>query len=114
MLITDQYGNYVMQHVIQHGKPADRAKVVNLITAQLLTYAKHKFASNVVERSIQYGTEEQRATIISGITTPQADKISPLQLMMKDQYGNYVIRKCWRCTPEVGGRNLSASTEQAY
>jgi mRNA-binding protein PUF3 len=93
MLITDQYGNYVTQHVIQHGKPDDRAKIIKIITAQLLTLSKHKFASNVVEKSIQFGTDEQRHAIVSQLTAMHSDGTSPLQLMMKDQYGNYVIRK---------------------
>jgi mRNA-binding protein PUF3 len=92
MLITDQYGNYVTQHVIQHGKPEDRAKIIKIITAQLLTLSKHKFASNVVEKSIQYGTDEQRKAILAQLTSLHSDGTSPLQLMMKDQYGNYVIR----------------------
>jgi mRNA-binding protein PUF3 len=93
MLITDQYGNYVTQHVIQHGKPEDRAKIIKLITAQLLTLSKHKFASNVVEKSIQFGTTEQRKAIVAQLTAVHSDGSSPLQLMMKDQYGNYVIQK---------------------
>ena len=93
MLITDQYGNYVTQHVIQHGKPEDRAKIIKIITAQLLTLSKHKFASNVVEKSIQFGTDEQRGAIVAQLTAIHSDGTSPLQLMMKDQYGNYVIRK---------------------
>ncbi len=93
MLITDQYGNYVTQHVIQHGKPEDRAKVIKIVTSQLLNLSKHKFASNVVEKSIQYGTDEQRRAIVAQLTTTLSDGTSPLQLMMKDQYGNYVIRK---------------------
>jgi mRNA-binding protein PUF3 len=93
MLITDQYGNYVTQHVIQHGKPEDRAKIIKIITAQLLTLSKHKFASNVVEKSIQFGTSEQRKAIVAQLTAMHSDGSSPLQLMMKDQYGNYVIRK---------------------
>ena len=92
MLITDQYGNYVTQHVIQHGKPEDRAKIIKIITAQLLTLSKHKFASNVVEKSIQFGTDEQRKAIVAQLTAIHSDGTSPLQLMMKDQYGNYVIR----------------------
>ncbi|KAF7875133.1 hypothetical protein EAF04_002305 [Stromatinia cepivora] len=92
-LITDQYGNYVTQHVIQHGKPEDRAKIIKIVTAQLLTLSKHKFASNVVEKSIQFGTDEQRHTIVSLLTALHSDGTSPLQLMMKDQYGNYVIQK---------------------
>jgi len=93
MLITDQYGNYVTQHVIQHGKPEDRAKIIRIITGQLLTLSKHKFASNVVEKSIQFGTEEQRKAIVAQLTAIHSDGASPLQLMMKDQYGNYVIRR---------------------
>ncbi|KAH8594721.1 armadillo-type protein [Bisporella sp. PMI_857] len=92
-LITDQYGNYVTQHVIQHGKPEDRTKIIKIIQGQLLTLSKHKFASNVVEKSIQYGTEEQRKQIVSQLTALDETGSSPLQLMMKDQYGNYVIQK---------------------
>ena len=94
MLITDQYGNYVTQHVIQHGKPDDRAKIIKIITGQLLSLSKHKFASNVVEKSIQFGTDEQRHAIVSRLTAMNSDGTNPLQLMMKDQYGIYVIRKC--------------------
>jgi mRNA-binding protein PUF3 len=93
MLITDQYGNYVTQHVIQHGKPEDRAKVIKIVTSQLLVLSKHKFASNVVEKSIQFGTDEQRKAIVAQLTTLHSDGTSPMQLMMKDQYGNYVIQK---------------------
>jgi mRNA-binding protein PUF3 len=93
MLITDQYGNYVTQHVIQHGKPEDRANIIKIITGQLLTLSKHKFASNVVEKSIQFGTDEQRRAIVVQLTALHSESTSPLQLMMKDQYGNYVIRK---------------------
>ncbi|RFU25676.1 hypothetical protein B7463_g10667, partial [Scytalidium lignicola] len=93
MLITDQYGNYVTQHVIQHGKPEDRAKIISIVTTQLLALSKHKFASNVVEKSIQFGTDEQRRAIVAQLTTLHSDGSSPLQLLMKDQYGNYVIQK---------------------
>lgn len=95
MLITDQYGNYVTQHVIQHGDPVDKTKIIKIIQGQLLTLSKHKFASNVVEKSIQFGTEEQRKEIVAQLTATNADGTSALQLMMKDQYGNYVIRKCF-------------------
>ena len=93
MLIIDQYGNYVVQHVIQQGKPEDQAKLISMVTNQVLTLSKHKFASNVVERSISCGTTEQRQAIVAKIVALESDGSSPLQLMMKDQYGNYVVRK---------------------
>lgn len=99
MLIIDQYGNYVVQHVIQHGKAEDQARLIAMVTAQLLALSKHKFASNVVERSITCGTTEQRGTIVAKIVALDGEGGSPLQLMMKDQYGNYVVRKCCPFSP---------------
>ncbi|TQV99894.1 hypothetical protein V2A60_005321 [Cordyceps javanica] len=93
ILITDQYGNYVAQHVIQNGKPEDRDKLIQLVMSQLLTLSKHKFASNVVEKCIEHGTPQQRSAIRERLTTVGSDGMSPLQLMMRDQYGNYVIQK---------------------
>ncbi|KAF8245074.1 ARM repeat-containing protein [Wilcoxina mikolae CBS 423.85] len=92
-LVQDQYGNYVTQHVIEHGKPEDRAKIINLVTNQLLQFSKHKFASNVVEKSIAFGNPEQKREIVRVVTAPRPDGTSPLHLLMRDQYGNYVIQK---------------------
>ncbi|UKZ51499.1 hypothetical protein TrVGV298_005259 [Trichoderma virens] len=93
ILITDQYGNYVAQHVIQNGEPEDRERIIQLVMGQLLTLSKHKFASNVVEKCIEYGTPAQRTTIREQLTTTGADGNNPLQQMMRDQFGNYVIQK---------------------
>ncbi|POR33205.1 Pumilio-like protein 1 [Tolypocladium paradoxum] len=93
ILITDQYGNYVAQHVIQNGKPGDRQRMIELVMAQLVTLSKHKFASNVVEKCIEYGSQEQRTSVREQLTTAGSDGTSPLQQMMRDQYGNYVIQK---------------------
>ena len=93
MLIIDQYGNYVTQHIIQHGKREDRAKMIKIISPNLLALSKHKFASNVVEKSIQFGTDEQRKAIVSQLTAMHSDGTCPLQLMITDKYGNYVIQK---------------------
>ncbi|RDW70295.1 hypothetical protein BP5796_08692 [Coleophoma crateriformis] len=93
MLITDQYGNYVTQHVISKGQTEDRAKVIKIVIAQILPLSKHKFASNVVEKSIEHGTYEQRKAILDQVTALHSDGTSPLTLIMKDQFGNYVIQK---------------------
>ncbi|KAF3925075.1 hypothetical protein AA313_de0208309 [Arthrobotrys entomopaga] len=93
-LIQDQYGNYVTQHVLEHGKPEDRAKIIHVVTQHVIQFSKHKFASNVVEKSIQYGNEQQRKDVLGIIVTPKSnDGPPPLQILMKDQYGNYVIQK---------------------
>ncbi|KAJ2985980.1 hypothetical protein NUW58_g5250 [Xylaria curta] len=92
-LMTDQFGNYVIQHVITHGEPGDRAVMIQQVIAKTLTLSKHKFASNVVEKCIVHGTEDDARAIRSKLTTPGSDGTSPLQFMIRDQYGNYVVQK---------------------
>ncbi|KAI8943426.1 hypothetical protein NX059_001436 [Plenodomus lindquistii] len=92
-LITDSYGNYVVQHVIEHGLPEDRAKIVHLIKAQFLTFSKHKFASNVVERCLVCGDDSQRHALVSTVIAKNDRGETNILNLLKDGYGNYVIQK---------------------
>ena len=91
LLITDMYGNYVIQHVLEKGRPEDRGRMISVITPQLLTLSRHKNASNVVEKCILLGTPEEQRSIRDQLMGDDAN--SPLFQLMKDQFGNYVIRK---------------------
>lgn len=85
--------NYVIQHVIEHGKPEDRKKIIAGVLGQVLELSKHKFASNVVEKCVAFGTYDDRQHIIDEIMEVNSDSSSPLLAMMKDGFGNYVIQK---------------------
>ncbi|KAK7526467.1 armadillo-type protein [Phyllosticta citriasiana] len=92
-LIPDQYGNYVTQHIIEHGEPDDRTKIIELVKCQLLAFAKHKFASNVVEKCLVYGTDEQRRDMMRKVCEKTDRGESTLMSLIKDGFGNYVIQK---------------------
>lgn len=92
-LISDQFGNYVIQHVIENGEKHDQARIIDIVVAKVVNFSKHKFASNVVEKSIEFGTQENRDNIYVLLTTPDQNGDSPLSGLMRDQYGNYVIRE---------------------
>ena len=92
-LITDQFGNYVIQHVIENGEAEDKHAIVVIVLSQLLVFSKHKFASNVVEKSIEFAQEDQRSEILRRLTGQDENGESPVLGLMRDQYGNYVIRK---------------------
>ncbi|MCJ1307573.1 mRNA binding protein puf3 [Agyrium rufum] len=92
-LIVDQFGNYVTQHIIEHGDTDDRNKIINIIMDDVIHYSKHKFASNVVERCITFGSEEQKLRIASLVDVAcERDELS-LPGLIRDQYANYVIQK---------------------
>jgi hypothetical protein len=92
-LVQDQYGNYVIQHVLEHGRPQDKSNIIAQLRGQNLQLSQHKFASNVVEKCVQFGTPEERALLIEEICQETPEGITPLEIMMKDQYANYVIQK---------------------
>ncbi|KAH9882760.1 hypothetical protein J1614_000126 [Plenodomus biglobosus] len=92
-LITDSYGNYVVQHVIEHGLPEDRAKIVSLIKAQFISFSKHKFASNVVERCLVCGDDSQRHALVSTVISKNDRGETNILHLLKDGYGNYVVQK---------------------
>lgn len=92
-LVVDQYGNYVIQHVIANGEEKDRFQIVSVVISQLFMYSKHKFASNVVEKSIEFGEPGQKAEILRFLTATNEKGDNPALALVRDQYGNYVIRK---------------------
>ena len=95
-LIVDAYGNYVVQHVIEKGEKSDRRRVVETMLQQLLIYSKHKFASNVVEMCLQHAEEDQRTRMMLKLTGLDAETgQTPVLGLLRDQYGNYVIRESW-------------------
>lgn len=96
-LISDCYGNYVTQHVIEHGGLEDRARVFEMVKAQFLLYSKHKFASNVVEKCLTFGSDAQRRELMLTIAEKPERGESTTMLLIKDPYGNYVLRK-WGST----------------
>ncbi|TGJ78323.1 hypothetical protein E0Z10_g10445 [Xylaria hypoxylon] len=92
-ILTDQYGNYVIQHVVSHGTAEDRSIMIRHVVDRAVALSKHKFASNIVEKCIQFGTVDERNAILAKLTAKSGDGTNPLQVLMKDQFGNYVVQK---------------------
>ena len=93
-LSDDQYGNYVIQHILERGKSEDKDRVYTVMKGHVLTMSMHKFASNVVEKVLQHGAQTHREVVHEEILrSTSGEQDSPIVQMMKDQYGNYVVQK---------------------
>ena len=137
-LARDQYGNYVVQHVLQHGDDVSRKSVLATLAGQIVPLAQHKFASNVVEKCLTYCGAEEREIMIGEIlgdsvhraasrdaeqgaspsgSAPDAQgphaspvaPVPPLQAMMKDQFANYVVQKLLEVCDDDQRERLLAS-----
>ena len=92
ILAQDQYGNYVIQHILEHGKPHERTVVINKLAGQIVKMSQQKFASNVIEKCLAFGSPEERQILVNEMLGT-SDENEPLQAMMKDPFGNYVVQK---------------------
>lgn len=92
-LLQDQYGNYVIQHVLEHGRPEDKSKIVAEVRGKVLVLSQHKFASNVVEKCVIHSSRAERALLIDEVCCQKDGPHSALYTMMKDQYANYVVQR---------------------
>jgi len=61
------YGNYVVSHVLEHGKAGDKLFVINKIKKKVLLLSSHKFGSNVIEKCLVHSDKKQKEDIINEI-----------------------------------------------
>ena len=111
-LFDDQYGNYVIQHVLQFGRVKDRDMVLEMVVSNgLLKVSRQKFASNVVEKLLKYGNAEQRKSVVREMLKVVDGKTdtfvkeseqgtSVVLLMVRDPYANYVVQTTLDVVPE--------------
>ncbi|XWS71663.1 hypothetical protein CRYUN_Cryun03dG0157700 [Craigia yunnanensis] len=92
MLAQDQYGNYVVQHVLEHGNPHERSIIIKELAGKIVQMSQQKFASNVVEKCLTFGGPSERQLLVNEMLG-STDENEPLQAMMKDQFANYVVQK---------------------
>ncbi|XP_042045164.1 pumilio homolog 2-like isoform X2 [Salvia splendens] len=92
MLAQDQYGNYVVQHVLEQGKPHERSAIIQELGGKIVQMSQQKFASNVVEKCLTFSNPSERQLLVNEMLGT-TDENEPLQAMMKDQFANYVVQK---------------------
>lgn len=90
---------YVIQWVIEKGSTPDRSLVISKIYNQVLPLAQQKFASNVIEKCVIYGTDEERSRIVDEVLATASDGTSVVKSMLVHPFANYVMQSessCYR------------------
>ena len=85
-IITDQYGNYVIQSILtKEGNPLEE-DFINEICKNIIFYSNNKFSSNAVEKCFEN-------TKMKNIVLNQFLKPEIFEIIIMDEFGNYVIQK---------------------
>ena len=86
ILIIDQYGNYVIQHIMKINGVKRNLLIFSMLIDNLPFYSNQKFSSNVIEKFFAY--EEMKLSIVKKLLIPNV-----MKEMLYDSFGNYVVQK---------------------
>jgi hypothetical protein len=93
-LSQDQYGNYVVQHVLVHGTQHNRNIIMQVIASHIVEFSCHKYASNVAEKALLCSEEQTARDSLIAAVIGNGGPESPLHVLMRDRFANYVIQRC--------------------
>ena len=93
-LSQDQYGNYVVQHVLVHGTQHNRNIIMQVIASHIVEFSCHKYASNVAEKALLCSEDQTARDLLIAAVIGSGGPESPLHVLMKDRFANYVIQRC--------------------
>lgn len=95
-LSQNQFGNYIMQHVINEGNYNWNQQILNIFAPHLVLLWTQKFSSNVVEKCIENFDEESRAMLIHNL-----ERTNVMKKILVDNFGNYVIQKALKVSSKT-------------
>ena len=90
IFVKNPFANYVVQYVLK----LKIEKINEVISTELMndfiTFSKQKFSSNVIEKCLEYNTQQMNMVMVECLISNEAKFLN----LLSDQYGNYVIQKC--------------------
>ncbi|KAI9347982.1 armadillo-type protein [Zopfochytrium polystomum] len=88
-----QWGNWVIQHLLEHGSPADKSHILKIVARNVHAMSVDQFASKVVEKGLKTCPKRDLYEIVDMVISPSRDNGRPSILdMMNNQYANYVVQ----------------------
>ncbi|ESO06525.1 hypothetical protein HELRODRAFT_131366, partial [Helobdella robusta] len=113
-LIHDQYGNYVIQYLVEKGGDRARHVVMEWVRGRVVQLSQHKYSSNVIEKCMMFADDEQRNFLFTEIlgcdtTHPTRPHIHPLRSissLLRDRFGNYVVQRMFEIADDRQNKML--------
>jgi hypothetical protein len=92
MLCRHAFGNFVVQHILEHGAPRHRHHVISVLCADAQRLARHRVASHVMKCALVNSAEEDKQSLVWAIS-PDQESLSDLA---HHHCGSFVVREMKR------------------
>lgn len=66
---------------MEHGKPHERTAIISKLAGQIVKMSQQKFASNVIEKCLAFGSPEERQILVNEMLGT-SDENEPLQVWL--------------------------------
>ena len=86
-LIVHQYGNYVIQVIVENWDDNELEDIINLYKDKYIYLSKQKYSSNAIERILEKNNNNLEFYINEICTNNNLSEV------MRNNYGNYVVQK---------------------
>ncbi|KAJ0030322.1 hypothetical protein Pint_14058 [Pistacia integerrima] len=91
-LMTDVFGNYVIQKFFEYGSPQQRKELANQLVGQILPLSLQMYGCRVIQKALEVIELEQKAQLVRELD-------GQIMRCVRDQNGNHVIQKCIESIP---------------
>ena len=92
-LMTDVFGNYVLQKLFEFGTPDQCESLAKLLTNQCVQLSMQMYGCRVVQKALEYVGTDRLIALVSEFENPPV-----LLRCVHDSNGNHVIQKCIEIT----------------
>ncbi|KAH9898788.1 ARM repeat-containing protein [Xylariomycetidae sp. FL2044] len=100
-LVSDPFGNYVVQYIIDLNDPTFTGPVVDQLIGNLGNLSRHKFSSNVVEKCLRCASDQSKKAMVEELMAS-----GEMDRLLRDSYGNYVVQTALEHAPYAQKQQL--------
>eukprot|EP01065_Artemidia_motanka_P021214 TRINITY_DN2533_c0_g2_i1.p1 TRINITY_DN2533_c0_g2~~TRINITY_DN2533_c0_g2_i1.p1 ORF type:complete len:865 (+),score=255.01 TRINITY_DN2533_c0_g2_i1:162-2756(+) len=86
-LVQDPFGNYVVQYILDMEMDFVNVRMIRNFIGNIAPLSMNKFSSNVIEKCLRIAPDDVRQSVMEELVEP-----SKLQLLLQDQFANYVVQ----------------------
>eukprot|EP00927_Polykrikos_kofoidii_P086346 TRINITY_DN9642_c1_g1_i1.p1 TRINITY_DN9642_c1_g1~~TRINITY_DN9642_c1_g1_i1.p1 ORF type:complete len:530 (-),score=57.52 TRINITY_DN9642_c1_g1_i1:249-1634(-) len=103
-LALDEFGNYVVQHALEHGTRKHRNQITEALIPCVVTVATSPRGSFVIQKALEYASGEHRHRLVQHIVS------APKSSIKNSRYGSFL----WKMMRHMASSSPATSSTTAY